>query len=215
MYKIFINNIPVYLTDDKQQKSTAKAKSIWRIKYSKKTDLLAIIQLLEQQPPIEEVYIVGKKIKPLYKAFVAHYKPIPAAGGGGFNDQGGLLLIYRHKKWDLPKGKVEENETIDSAAVREVEEETGLENVAIVEELSFPSNQFHITYHTFFNSKGKRILKTTYWYRMSCSGNSHQLKPQAEEGIEEVRWVSPAHIKPYFNNTFLSIVDTIKVFLKD
>ncbi len=213
MYKIFINDIPVYLTDDKKQKPTTKAKSVWRIKYSKKTDLLATIQLLEQQPPIDEVYIITDKVSKLYKVFAAHYKGIVAAGGVVFNENGELLLIYRRKKWDLPKGKVEENETIDMAAVREVEEETGLKNVELGEEIYIPSNQFHTTYHTYFNSKGKRILKTTYWYYMSCNGEAQHLKPQLEEDIEEVRWVNPQHIASYLNNTFLSIVDVVKACL--
>ena len=49
---------------------------------------------------------------------------------------------------------------------------------------------------------------------MSCGHNSYQVKPQIEEDIEEVRWVAPAHIKPYLNNTFLSIIDVLKACLK-
>jgi ADP-ribose pyrophosphatase YjhB (NUDIX family) len=52
-------------------------------------------------------------------------KIVMAAGGLVENEHGEILLIYRKKHWDLPKGKLDAGETLEECAVREVEEETG------------------------------------------------------------------------------------------
>jgi 8-oxo-dGTP pyrophosphatase MutT (NUDIX family) len=51
---------------------------------------------------------------------------IKAGGGIVVNEQNEVLLIYRRGKWDLPKGKLDDGETIEECALREVKEETGL-----------------------------------------------------------------------------------------
>ena len=64
-------------------------------------------------------------------------------------------------KWDLPKGKLEENESIEQCAVREVEEECNMRLLKIVSKL--PS-----TYHC-YPYKGAWAFKTTYWYKMTSN----------------------------------------------
>ena len=51
---------------------------------------------------------------------------VRAAGCVVHDDAGNMLLISRNNRWDLPKGKVEPGETLLQAALREVEEETGI-----------------------------------------------------------------------------------------
>jgi 8-oxo-dGTP pyrophosphatase MutT (NUDIX family) len=58
-------------------------------------------------------------------------KTIVAAGGLVFNENKELLMIYRRSKWDLPKGKLDEGETIEECAIREVEEETGVQQIIL------------------------------------------------------------------------------------
>ena len=81
----------------------------------------------------------------------------------------------------MPKGKIDPGETPEQAAVREVQEETGLVNVTLGAFL-------HHSYHT-YEQKGQRILKKTWWYRMKTTDT--QVIPQTEEDIEEIRWVEP------------------------
>ena len=51
---------------------------------------------------------------------------VNAAGGVVENDCGDLLMIELRGRWDLPKGHIEATESSAEAALREVEEETGI-----------------------------------------------------------------------------------------
>ena len=105
-----------------------------------------------------------------------------AAGGVVLNsDAGTILLIKRNGVWDLPKGKLEEGESIPVCAVREVEEETGMTGLKIISSLCE-------TYHE-YKEEGKLIGKTTYWYLMNAENLQKQvLSPQTEEGITDLNW---------------------------
>ena len=59
-------------------------------------------------------------------------KTIIAAGGLVENEKGEILMMFRRGFWDLPKGKLDEGESIETCAVREVQEETGLQNVQLI-----------------------------------------------------------------------------------
>ena len=128
-----------------------------------------------------KVYI-NNKVKTItenWKDFCSRYTLIEAAGGIVYNNQDELLMIFRNGKWDLPKGKLEQGETKQHCAIREVEEECGVSGLNIIKQV--PN-----TYHTYFDND-ESILKTTYWYLMTTdySGN---LKPQKNEGITKVSW---------------------------
>ena len=104
------------------------------------------------------------------------------AAGGLVQKQNEFLWIYRNNKWDLPKGKLENNETYDYAALREVKEECGLDDHLVIDKLIYIS--FHV-----YKINNIRFLKRTHWYKMSYTGKS-ALIPQKEEGISEVKWVN-------------------------
>lgn len=128
---------------------------------------------------------------------------IIAAGGIVENEEKKILFQFRRGKWDLPKGKLDEGETIEACAVREVEEETGLRNVELGELIG-------VTQH-FYIERGKNIEKETHWYAMRSSG-TQQLVPQLEEDITDLRWVAENELKYYLNHTYSNIVEIVEKY---
>ena len=118
-----------------------------------------------------------KSIQSLY----SDCKFVEASGGIVISNEN-FLWIYRNGIWDLPKGKLEYLENFETAALREVREECGLDSSLKIEKL------IYISFHT-YTENSKKIIKRTHWYEMSYSG-SESVFPQAEEGIEKVEWLS-------------------------
>lgn len=130
---------------------------------------------------------------------------IIAAGGLVTNEHNKLLMIFRRGKWDLPKGKLDEGETIEACAVREVEEETGINNVEL-------GALVGLTYHEYFDRfVNDEAIKETHWYAMKVKGNPTPT-PQAEEHIEKIIWADDAAIKECLQNSYQNIVDIIAKF---
>lgn len=136
------------------------------------------------------------------KDIKSHFKIMEAAGGIVKKNEN-ILFIKRFGKWDLPKGKIEKGEKKKEAALREVEEECGIQ-AELVESVGE-------TWHT-YPHKGKEVLKCTYWYAMNCLEDK-DLAPQTEEGIEEVRWLSETEINEMaMTNTYNSIREVYKTY---
>ena len=212
MYKIFIGNLALYLMKEAPEKFQVDEERVQVILYSKDTNLLSIIELAEanESEALSAIYILNDDVNDLFSDFCRHYKLIDAAGGLVFNEKQEALFIFRLGKWDLPKGKAEKDETIKETAVREVEEETGLEGVKIESEIVLAANQKNATYHTYRHFRTqKRVLKTTYWYKMSAS-KSASIKPQTEEGIEALEWVAKEKMADCLANTYGSIADVVR-----
>ena len=140
----------------------------------------------------------------LRKAFYKKFTLVQAAGGLVENENGEILMIFRRGKWDLPKGKLDKGETLEACAVREVEEETGLQRIQLLTALP-------VTYHT-YHEGSKYILKESYWYHMKVEG-PQQLIPQVGEGIDQVKWVSRERAREYYPEAFPSVIDVMEAFL--
>lgn len=151
---------------------------------------------LESNPEIQHQVMAVDSLEVVWKDFVSLYKIVEAAGGVVRNNDGEILMIYRLGKWDLPKGKLEEGESIEEGAVREVIEECGIANLRVLKELP-------ITYHT-YSIGDKKILKRTYWYEMHTK-HVGELVPQIEEHIEKAQWINPDFLDEYMGNTYASI----------
>ena len=149
--------------------------------------------------------IFCSEIKKCWDLICEDFFVIEAAGGCVLNEKGELLVILRHEKWDLPKGKVEDSEIVEDAAIREVEEETGVKLLKIIKTL--PS-----TYHL-YKLNSKRVIKKTYWFEMQLINNT-EFVPQLEEGITEVKWIKPQYLDEVLKNTYSSIVPLFQRYMK-
>jgi 8-oxo-dGTP pyrophosphatase MutT (NUDIX family) len=125
-------------------------------------------------------------------------KKIIAGGGVVVNENNQVLFIYRRKKWDLPKGKLDPGEDIKACAIREVMEETGIRNLTI-------GNLIIVTTHS-YEENGMNMQKETHWFEMKASTVDNPiLTPQLEEDIEKIEWVSLENLEEYLSETYTTI----------
>jgi hypothetical protein len=162
MYKVFVNDKPLFLTNQ----------------ISKETDFqLFLLDSIDVEQLIIKIF--QNKIK---KAYLYHPDeslimktlkvkiPVNKAGGGlVYNKKREVLFIFRNGKWDLPKGGTNKGEDIESTAMREVEEETGVNGLKIIKKLQK-------TYHV-FRRNGKYKLKITHWSTRRRYRKSSMVKP--------------------------------------
>ena len=196
MYKIWINERPLTLVQIAQldTQSIDVTKNLLVRYNGKARSLLNPIDMMEKTRRYDSITIYAEDYGQLVQDFNSLYKIIEAAGGVVYNENGEILVMYRRDYWDLPKGKIDKGETKAAAALREVEEETGLSQVE-------RGDLICTTYHT-YRDKKKRILKRTYWYKMTT--NEKQVTPQTEEDIEKLLWIKPQDFlrekKPIYNS---------------
>lgn len=167
------------------------------------TSAVQIIQSLEKEMPKDllSVTLATREKSSVEEKVKGQYRIIKAAGGVVVkNDK--WLFMYRRKVWDLPKGKLDKGESSKVAAVREIEEETGVK--------AHIKDKICTTWHTYsFNNS--RILKKTKWYVLDCDDDS-QMSPQAEEQIEKLEWYNRSDAKSLLIKSYSSIryvVDTL------
>ncbi|WP_026302698.1 NUDIX hydrolase [Psychroflexus tropicus] len=172
MYKVFVNDVPIILSTQKNIGSNYTNIPIKKAK---------IKRLIKQIEAGELLYLnlYHKKERKLLKHLKKQLKVVKAGGGLVLNPKNEILFIYRNKKWDLPKGKMEKGESMEETALREVEEETHVEGLEI-------HSFLQITYHI-INRNDKYKLKETHWYEMKTSFDG-KLIPETSEGIKKAKW---------------------------
>ncbi|SEW00567.1 NUDIX domain-containing protein [Chryseobacterium wanjuense] len=197
MYKVFVNEKKLLLS--KQSENLEKT-----LGYEDVTTLEIALDLLENTS-VKELNVFGENINEIWAEFQKLFRIIEAAGGVVNNPEGEILFIKRLGKWDLPKGKMEKGESREESAVREIEEETGLKDVELVQFIN-------TTYHIYVERNGDKVLKCTHWFEMNFNGEDTS-KPQIEEGITEVAWKNTAQIEDeVFPSTFKNIKLIIEEF---
>jgi len=189
MYKVFVNERPLILTNKLSE--TGKGKYFL---LNDKAINEAIASLSKKK--LKEAYIYHPNGEEILKKFTQNIPLEVAAGGVVTNEKGKVLFIYRNDKWDLPKGKLDKGESIEKCAIREVEEETGVSGLEI-------ENFLRTTYHI-LKRNGKPKLKEVHWYAMKTEYKG-KLKGQKNEGIVKVKWKGPKKIKEALENSYLNI----------
>ncbi|MBM3403500.1 MAG: NUDIX domain-containing protein [Bacteroidetes bacterium] len=169
----------------------------WLLITSSFSDIKTKFEYFQLEYAVENLFIVAPKDLPKVKReFMQMFLPVKASGGLVKNESGQFLFIYRNDRWDLPKGKLEKGESLIRGAVREVMEETGIQNLTVAHKLP-------TTYHIFY-AKGKKYIKTTYWFEMQAD-KSALLKPQKIENITRVKWFNQAELSLPLNSTYRSV----------
>lgn len=189
MYKVFINDKPLFLTSVLQKETDFQYFLLDTVDLQK-----LVAQYFAGQ--VTNAYLYHPDEDSILRKFKEKITVNKAGGGLVENSQGQVLFIFRNGRWDLPKGGIEKDETIEETAIREVEEETGCKNLKINKRLQ---KTFHI-----FKRNGEYKLKITYWFSMTTSYNG-ELKGQADEGIEKVVWVNKEEIPELLKNSYQNI----------
>ena len=189
MYKVFVNDKPIILTTEVSKETDFK-------NYLLKTVQIAKVIRELNKSSVKEIRLIGKNEDKLLKKFSKKLPNVIAGGGKVINDKGEILFIFRNGKWDLPKGRVDGKETLEEAAMREVEEETGVKGLKIDKPLE-------ITYHI-FKRNGRYRLKITHWFQMTTT-YSGELQPEESEGITNVEWLNREKTKKALENSYANI----------
>lgn len=200
--KIYFNDKPLFLTDaiTPEIEPYAHHDDAVLIDDFSTPGVNSMIHEMRQEKIHAGIYL-HSDLATLEKTFRKKFTLVQAAGGLVLNEEGAVLMMFRRGKWDLPKGKLDPGESLETCAVREVQEETGLQQVIMDKPLL-------VTYHT-YDESGKHILKETHWYLLQAPGKQ-TLSPQTEEQITELKWVPAQEVKQYVNNTFPSIIDVLQ-----
>ena len=164
-------------------------------------DIHTLVGMFEVSGSLSRIYIPSEDIEKTYRRLCAEFKEVNAAGGLVSNRRGDYLLISRNGLWDLPKGHQEPGEDIEVTAIREVQEETGVDQLQIRKLIC-------ITDHCYLRD-GIWHLKHTWWYDMLYTDPTN-LTPQREEDISKAAWVAKSSLPPFLKRTFPSIVEVFR-----
>src|SRR5690606_34722288 len=167
---------------------------VW-IKNVTESDFNTLLALLNSNVPTNILSVIVSTIGMDVKKYLKSKFKIVKAAGGLVRKKEKFLMIYRLKKWDLPKGKREKNESFRETAVREVGEEC---NIAVK-----IGRKICVTWHTYTMNK-RAMLKKTKWYLMDCTDDA-RMKPAVEEDIEDLRWMTRKEVYHALEHSYKSI----------
>lgn len=166
-----------------------------------KVDIGTLVQMFEASDTLSRIYIPSADTEETYRRICTEFKEVNAAGGLVSNRRGDYLLISRYGLWDLPKGHQEAGEDIELTAIREVQEETGVDDLVI-------RRLICITDHCYIRD-GIWHLKHTWWFDMLYNDPT-DLTPQREEAISKAAWVAKSSLPPFLKKTYPSIIEVFR-----
>jgi len=191
MYKVFVNQKEIILT------STAPKGTGVKVLPLKSTPFKNIIRII-RTTRVKRLYLTHDNPKKLLSGFKKKLPVTIAAGGVVQNEEGKLLFIYRKKRWDLPKGRIDKGETLEGAAKREVKEETGVKKIKV-------GKLAGVTYHV-FKRNNRYQLKETHWFFMKTSYKG-VLTPEFKEDITKASWKNKSKTAKAIKKTYPNIED--------
>jgi ADP-ribose pyrophosphatase YjhB (NUDIX family) len=216
---VFINDIPVKILDEGSEPDKGRVNQVidtavepltqakllnhvW-VKNVGETELDLILSFLDAKVPtsLRSLYVSARNYETAKQYLRKRFKVVKAAGGL-VRKKDKFLMIYRMKKWDLPKGKRERGEKFKQTAVREVEEEC---NVSVK-----LGKKICTTWHT-YTMNNRAILKKTKWYVMDVVDDA-RMRPAVTEDIEETRWMNRKEVYHALEHSYKSISHVFEQF---
>jgi 8-oxo-dGTP pyrophosphatase MutT (NUDIX family) len=201
MYEVFIDNKLIVFCEFRR--NVKKHSNIVEIQTDNLSEI-DVITLRNSLPASIVVIVMSKQVEIDFAFVFRDFQKIETAGGL-VKRKNEFLFIERNGLWDLPKGKVEKNETIEKAAVREIEEECGIKQPSLNYLLGY-------TFHT-YKYEGTPVLKKNWWFMLDYTG-SKKVTPQVEEGISQVVWLKKKQWGKVLENTYPSIIQVLALAKK-
>ncbi len=198
-YKVFIKDKLILFSEN--MNIPIRDKNAFLYRYQGMDQLMIEFERFIKSKKFKTLVVYRKKnVDKLFKSFIRKFKLTKAAGGAVISKKDEVLMIFRHGRWDLPKGKKNSGEKNKETAVREVMEETGITTPDII-------NKLAVTYH-FYRRNKRLIIKKTHWFLMKAK-RKQEMVPAIKEGIEKVKWVPFAKAKRKSNKPFRSVTEVL------
>ena len=196
MHRIYFKNRCIVICEP-EAAALADPNSI-EFHFGDKVEIHTLVNMFETMDSLGRIVIPTEDVESTYRRLCSEFKEVDAAGGLVRNRRGDYLLIKRNGLWDLPKGHREKGEDFTVTALREVREETGVDNLE-------PGGLICITDHCYYRDDIWH-LKHIWWYDMLYN-EPVDLVPQKEEDITKAAWVAKSGLPPLLKNTFPSILE--------
>lgn len=194
MHKIYFDRRTIIIC--RPEEATLSDPNAVEFHFKQPSDISALVGMFELSSTLEKIYIPSAEPEDCYKKICGEFREVNAAGGLVENRRGDYLLIKRDGLWDLPKGHQEAGEDIKVTALREVQEETGVDDLSL-------GDLICVTDHC-YKRNGIWHLKHTWWFKMYYL-KPLDLTPQTEEDITKAAWVAKSSLPPFLKNTYPSI----------
>lgn len=206
MYKVFFNDSSITLCSESE--NSFKDNNLQVIDFVANTNTSPLLNELETNKEAKNIILETSDLSKSWNVFKKQFIRIKAAGGVVVDKNGRILVIKRLGVWDLPKGKVEKNESLEEAAIREVEEECGITGLTIKKRIK---SIFHLYRSPFHTKPNNFVLKKTFWFEMAYEGNEIPT-PQVSENIVEARWMTQTELSDFFSNTYQNLAELMEEF---
>jgi ADP-ribose pyrophosphatase YjhB (NUDIX family) len=199
MHKIYFENRCIMICPHDRKAMSDPNAILYNI--GTNADIHTLIGMFETSDTLTKIFIQTDDIEDTYRRICSEFVEVNAGGGLVSNRRGDFLLIRRNGLWDLPKGHQDPGEDIEVTALREVQEETGIDQIEL-------GDLICVTDHC-YRRDGRLHLKHTWWYNMLYTDPT-DLTPQTEEDISKAAWVAKSSLPPYLLNTYPSIVEVFR-----
>ena len=199
MHKIYCEKRAIIICTPDDQALTDP--NVIQFSLGENIDIHTLVGMVETSDSLHRVCIVTDDIEDTYHKVCAEFLEVNAGGGLVSNRRGDYLLISRNGLWDLPKGHQDPGEDISVTALREVQEETGINDLILRELICIADHCY--------KRDGIWHLKHTWWYDMLYTDPT-DLTPQREEDISKAAWVAKSSLPPFLLNTYPSILEVFR-----